>query len=212
MVADLTASTAMAAGMAYVLLVLMTDPPVKDGTRRPAPAAAALPLAAGLVLAALAVLLGASRASAHVHVDGRTRRGAATACSPSACPPSRTPPRRPSVTVTLPRTPRSRPPACEPVPGWTAAVTTARLATPIRTDDGEVSDYVARITWTANDPAAAIAPGEYQEFAVSVGPLPDVAELGLPDEADLRATADGGLERVASERPRSRSIPRRRSR
>ncbi|MCQ4083174.1 YcnI family protein [Streptomyces sp. RB6PN25] len=56
----------------------------------------------------------------------------------------------------------------EPVPGWTASVTTYKLAKPITTDDGQVTNAVSKITWTGGK----IAPGEFQQFPVSVGPLP----------------------------------------
>jgi uncharacterized protein YcnI len=66
-----------------------------------------------------------------------------------------------------------------PTPGWTVATKTTKLATPIKTDDGEQTQAVSQITWTAQ-PGAAIKPGEFQQFAVSVGPLPDKASLAFP--------------------------------
>jgi uncharacterized protein YcnI len=56
----------------------------------------------------------------------------------------------------------------QPVPGWTAKVTTAKLAKPLTTDDGKVTEAVTEIVWTGN----RIAPGSFQEFPVSLGPLP----------------------------------------
>ncbi len=56
----------------------------------------------------------------------------------------------------------------EPVPGWTAKVTTAKLATPIQTDDGEITEGVERITWTADSERDAIPPGAFQDFGISV--------------------------------------------
>lgn len=57
----------------------------------------------------------------------------------------------------------------EPLPGWTATVDKTKLATPINTDDGEVTQAVSKITWTGGQ----IAPGQFQDFNVSLGPLPD---------------------------------------
>jgi uncharacterized protein YcnI len=57
----------------------------------------------------------------------------------------------------------------EPLPGWTATVDKTNLATPIKTDDGEVTQAVSKITWTGGQ----IAPGQFQDFNVSLGPLPD---------------------------------------
>jgi hypothetical protein len=44
-----------------------------------------------------------------------------------------------------------------------------KLATPISSDDGDVTEAVSKITWSGGK----ISPGEYQNFDVSVGPLPD---------------------------------------
>src|SRR5438045_5350839 len=52
-----------------------------------------------------------------------------------------------------------------PIPGWTAAVGTTKLSTPVKTDDGdEISEVVSRITWTASAPDTAIKPGQFLEF------------------------------------------------
>ncbi|MGI5240718.1 YcnI family protein [Dactylosporangium sp. CA-139066] len=64
----------------------------------------------------------------------------------------------------------------KPVTGWTAVTETSKLATPIKTDDGEVTEAVSKITWTA-DASAAIKPHEFQEFDVSLGPLPETDQL-----------------------------------
>ena len=62
----------------------------------------------------------------------------------------------------------------EPVPGWSAKVTTGKLATPIQTDDGEVTEGVKQITWTADSEQDAIPPGAFQDFGLS---------LRIPDKA-----------------------------
>ncbi|MFI9270160.1 YcnI family protein [Kitasatospora sp. NPDC052896] len=61
--------------------------------------------------------------------------------------------------------------ATQPVPGWTAALEKSQLSTPIKTDDGSITQAVTKITWTA-DAGGGIAPGQFQEFKVSLGPLP----------------------------------------
>jgi periplasmic copper chaperone A len=64
-----------------------------------------------------------------------------------------------------------------PHPGWHAKVVTKKLAKPLSTDDGEVTDGVYSITWTADSPATAIKPGEFEEFNVSAGPLPKAPSM-----------------------------------
>lgn len=54
------------------------------------------------------------------------------------------------------------------VPGWTATVQKVKLDKPIKTDDGEISEAVSRITWSGGK----IPPGSFEEFDVSLGPLP----------------------------------------
>lgn len=65
----------------------------------------------------------------------------------------------------------------QPVPGWHAAVAKRKLPKPVQTDDGPVSDVVARITWSIDDKADAIAPGQFQQFRIEAGPLPETKRL-----------------------------------
>lgn len=58
-----------------------------------------------------------------------------------------------------------------PVPGWTAVATEATLPKPVDSNGTTLTKAVRTVTWTA-DKASAIAPGEYQEFSISAGPLP----------------------------------------
>jgi uncharacterized protein YcnI len=56
----------------------------------------------------------------------------------------------------------------KPVPGWTVTEHTVTLAKPLTTDDGTFTTAVSEIDWTGG----SIAPGQYQDFQVSVDPLP----------------------------------------
>ncbi|MFJ9693721.1 YcnI family protein [Kitasatospora sp. NPDC101183] len=62
-----------------------------------------------------------------------------------------------------------------PMPGWTAAVEKAKLDKPIKVHGSDVTEAVAKITWTA-DAGVKVAPGQFQEFRVSLGPLPTDAD------------------------------------
>ncbi|MGW1717559.1 YcnI family copper-binding membrane protein [Streptomyces sp. NPDC002156] len=59
-----------------------------------------------------------------------------------------------------------------PEEGWTAKVTTTKLKTPIKTDDGTITDAVSEITWSGGK----IGKGEYEDFDVAFGQLPDDAD------------------------------------
>jgi uncharacterized protein YcnI len=57
----------------------------------------------------------------------------------------------------------------EPVPGWTINVETSTLDEPVEAEGEEITEAVSRVTWSGG----VIAPGEFQQFFVSAGPLPD---------------------------------------
>lgn len=56
----------------------------------------------------------------------------------------------------------------QPKPGWTYAVEKTTLPKPVKTDDGEVTEAVSKITWSGGE----IKPGEFDLFTISAGPLP----------------------------------------
>jgi uncharacterized protein YcnI len=69
--------------------------------------------------------------------------------------------------------------SAKPVPGWKINVVEAKLPKPV-VDEGTTITKAARtITWTA-EKGTQIAPGQYQEFSLSAGPLPDPKEISLP--------------------------------
>ena len=65
----------------------------------------------------------------------------------------------------------------QPVPGWSFTETTTKLAKPIVTDDGDITDAVSEIDWKADTPADGIAPNSFQQFVIIAGQLPDVPSL-----------------------------------
>ena len=56
----------------------------------------------------------------------------------------------------------------EPTPGWDVKVTKKTLDKPVQTDDGEITEGVDTITWTAKSEADAIPPGAFEDFGLSV--------------------------------------------
>jgi len=64
-----------------------------------------------------------------------------------------------------------------PHPGWTYTVERTRLAAPLEVEGRQITEAVSKITFTGGP----IRPGEFDEFEVSVGPLPeDADELVFP--------------------------------
>jgi uncharacterized protein YcnI len=63
----------------------------------------------------------------------------------------------------------------KPMAGWTWTAEKTTLAKPVRTDDGDVTQAVTKITWTAT--AGGLKPGEFDLFTISAGPLPSAKRL-----------------------------------
>ncbi len=131
-----------------------------------------------LVLTALlTVLFGAGSALAHVTVNspGATQGGYAvlTFRVPTESDTASTT----EIKVQLPLDQPLASVAVQPTPGWSFTVTKTKLATPITTDDGPVTEAISVIDWKADSAATAIKPGEFQQFMVSAGPLPKAASM-----------------------------------
>lgn len=78
----------------------------------------------------------------------------------------------------------------KPVDGWTVRTTERPLAKPLEDDGFTITKAVATVTWTAL-PGKGLAPGEFEEFELSVGPFPDTAgSLSLPA---VQSYSDGSV-------------------
>jgi uncharacterized protein YcnI len=130
----------------------------------------------GLTVTAVAVLGFAAPASAHVTVNPSTATQGGYTKLAFRVPNEKDAANTVKVEVTMPEDNPIASVSIRPVQGWTAVATSGKLKTPIKSDDGEVTEAVTKVTWTA-DPAAAIKPGQFQEFEVSLGPLPKVDQL-----------------------------------
>lgn len=62
-----------------------------------------------------------------------------------------------------------------PIAGWTHTQKTATLTKPIVTDDGTITDAVSEIDWKAT--SGGLKPGEFGQFTIIAGQLPDAASL-----------------------------------
>ncbi|WP_369246681.1 YcnI family protein [Streptomyces sp. R41] len=88
-----------------------------------------------------------------------------------------------------------------PQSGWTAKVTTTKLKKPIKTDDGTITDAVSEITWTGG----RIRHGEFQDFNVAFGQLPDDADQ--LEFKTLQTYSDGNVVRWIEETPKGGEEP-----
>ncbi|GAA2637400.1 YcnI family copper-binding membrane protein [Paractinoplanes durhamensis] len=83
----------------------------------------------------------------------------------------------------------------KPLPGWTAEAVRSKLATPIKAHDTEITEAVTKITWTAQA-GSEVKPGQFQEFDVSLGPLPESGQLIIKA---LQTYSDGTIVRWIDE-------------
>lgn len=153
--------------------------PRRPHSRRPHRSRASVRLTVAAVTAAALLALTATAASAHIIVTPDV-----TASGGYAELVFRVPSERPSasttkVVLTLPQTSPFTDVSVESVTGWVVTVTDAPLPSPATVDGTTITKAPHVVTWTATG-AAAIAPGEYQNFAISAGPLPAPGMLELP--------------------------------
>ena len=82
-----------------------------------------------------------------------------------------------------------------PVTGWDVATTTAKLATPIEAHGAQITEAISKITWTAKA-GSEVKPGQFQEFDVSLGPLPESGQMVFKA---LQTYSDGTIVRWIDE-------------
>lgn len=118
-----------------------------------------------LTLAGLAI---AATASAHVTVSPTSLPQGATAELTFKVPNEESAANTVELQLQIPTDHPIAQVLAKPVPGWTITEHTVKLAKPLTTDDGAFTTAVSEIDWTGG----SIAPGQYQDFQVSVDPLP----------------------------------------
>ncbi|MFI9644583.1 YcnI family protein [Micromonospora sp. NPDC051925] len=99
------------------------------------------------------------------------------------------------VEVTLPENAPVGSVSTMPVPGWTVAVEKRKVDPPIEVHGSQLTEAVAKLTWTAAADAG-VKPGQFQEFPVSMGPLPQVDTMVFKT---LQTYSDGNVSRWIEE-------------
>lgn len=155
--------------------------------RRTATAAAALAFTA----AATAVFGFAGPASAHVTVNPKEATQGGYARVAFRVPNESDSASTTKVEVVLPENAPVGSVSTMPVAGWTVAVEKRKVDPPIEVHGSPITEAVAKLTWTAAGDAG-IKPGEFQEFGVSMGPLPQVDSMVFKT---LQTYSDGNISR-----------------
>ena len=125
-----------------------------------------------LLAAGAALLLPATSALAHVSVNPKEATGGGYAKLAFRVPNERDNASTTKLEINFPADHPFASASVRPQAGWTYTVEKTKLATPIKVHDNEISEVVSKITWTGG----TIKPGEFNEFEVSVGPLPSDAD------------------------------------
>jgi uncharacterized protein YcnI len=140
-----------------------------------------MPARLGVVGAAMAGLLtlGVGNASAHVTVSSTDAtqggEGKVTFRVPDESDTATTT----KVRIQLPTKTPIASVSVQPVPGWTVVPTRKKLDPPVVSDDGDtISETVSVVEFDAAK-GAGIAPGQFQEFSLSLGPIPKVDSLSF---------------------------------
>jgi len=121
---------------------------------------------------ALAVLLAAVPAGAHVTITPDVAKKGSFSVFSFSVPNESEKASTTKIEVTFPTDTPIPFVSVLPIPGWTWSADTTALAKPVKTDDGTVTDAVSKLTWSGG----AVAPGEFQLFTISAGPLPTKAK------------------------------------
>lgn len=176
----------------YVNEVAVSEVPVPVASR-PRSRRAVHRGGAGLAVVVILLATWVAAAAAHVSVNPKeAAQGSYTKLS------FRVPNERDASTVKIAvQIPQENPitsVSVKPVPGWAAEVRKKALPTPIAKEGGDVTEVVDTITWSGGQ----IKAGEFQEFDVSVGPLPTTTnQLVFP----AIQTYDNGEEVAWIEKP-----------
>lgn len=131
-------------------------------------------LATAVAIAA-AMLVVPSVALAHVTVQPESVEGGSFAVVAFRVPNERDNASTTKVRVLLPEEQPVGSVRTTPVPGWEIATKTRTLDEPIDMFGEELSEVVSEVTWTAT--GKGVAPGQFQDFDVSMGPLPESGEM-----------------------------------
>ncbi len=117
------------------------------------------------VLTAAALLASAGLASAHVVVSAPDAAQGGYGVLTFRVPTESEAASTTSVTVELPGLTSAR---TQPMPGWTAVV------------ERSADELATSVTWTADPGNPGVGPGQFEQFLLSAGPLPDEESVSFP--------------------------------
>ncbi|MFF3754814.1 YcnI family protein [Streptomyces sp. NPDC002018] len=132
-----------------------------------------LSVAGGVAAAALLLLAGPASAHVSVQPQGEAAKGGYATIN-FKVPNERDNASTTKVEVNFPTDHPLASVMPQPVPGWKVDVTKSKLAKPLELHGNTITEAVSKVTWTAD--GGKIGPGQFQQFPLSVGQLPEDAD------------------------------------
>ncbi|MFF8832134.1 YcnI family protein [Streptomyces sp. NPDC015131] len=130
-------------------------------------------LAGGLAVSSVVLLSGTAFAHVSVQPQGDAAKGGYATVN-FKVPNERDNASTVKLEVTLPTDTPMASVMPQPVPGWNVTVAKAKLAKPLEVHGKKITEAPSKITWTAA--GSKIGPGQFQQFPVSMGQLPENAD------------------------------------
>jgi uncharacterized protein YcnI len=129
----------------------------------------------GIGAAAAAILALPGIAQAHVTVQPGTAQGGGFSVVAFRVPNERDDASTMQVRISLPEDQPIGSVKTTPVPGWKITTSSRHLDKPIEMFGEQLDTVVSEVTWTAT--TGGIRPGQFQDFDLSLGQLPESGEL-----------------------------------
>jgi periplasmic copper chaperone A len=149
-------------------------------SRAPRPGRLVLRTGAAVAALAVATFAGAASAQAHVRVIPESTAGGAFTKITFRVPTESDTASTTKLEIALPTDTPLVFVSAQQIDGWTVAVTKSKLPKPVDLEGATVTEAPTKVTWTALK-GHEVGPGQFQEFALSGGPLPTgVKELSFP--------------------------------
>jgi uncharacterized protein YcnI len=132
-------------------------------------------LGIGIGAAVIAVLAMPGLAQAHVTVQPGSTEGGSFSVIAFRVPNEQDGARTTQLQVMLPEDQPIGSVQTTPIPGWKITTKTRHLDKPIEMFGEQLDTVVSQVSWTATD--GGIRPGQFQDFDLSLGQLPESGEL-----------------------------------
>lgn len=161
--------------------LMITAPQRAAHPARPEQRAAALPRIAAAAVGALALLLASATAvSAHVSVNPASTEAGAFTVLAFRVPNESDTAGTVRLEVALPTATPLTSVRTQPIAGWDAEIVRGALPEAVDAAGATITEAPLTVVWTAQ-PGTQVGPGQYQDFDLSAGPLPEAGtELVLP--------------------------------